>query len=322
MLPSYKTWAFNNVTPLHLPVLLDEVLAALKPHSGGRYIDGTVGAGGHAEALLDASTPDGRLLGLDADPTALALARQRLAKYGERVHLLHANFDQVERLAQAHNFAPVQGIVLDLGVSSMQLDQAGRGFSFLADGPLDMRLDPTRGQTAADLVNNLPESDLADLIYRYGEERLSRRLARAIVKARPLATTGQLAEVISKAAGGRRGQKIHPATRTFQALRIAVNDELGALERVLPQAVKLLAPAGRLAVISFHSLEDRLVKTFFRQEATDCLCPPGQPVCTCKHKATLHIITKKPITASQAELARNPKARSAKLRVAELKEDN
>ncbi|MFQ5612396.1 MAG: 16S rRNA (cytosine(1402)-N(4))-methyltransferase RsmH [Anaerolineae bacterium] len=305
---------------LHHPVLRDEVLTALNPQTGQHYIDGTIGGGGHAEAILIASAPEGRLMGLDADPTALDIARRRLLKFGKRLHLLHANFDQVEKLVLKHNFAPVHGILLDLGVSSMQLAQPERGFSFQTEGPLDMRLDTTATQTAADFVNNLPASDLADLIYRYGEERRSRRIARAIVKARPLATTRQLAEVIARAVGGRRGHKIHPATRTFQALRIAVNDELGALERVLPQAIRVLATGGRLAVISFHSLEDRLVKRFFRREAQDCLCPPEQPICTCEHKATLRIITRKPITASQAELEQNPRARSAKLRVAELTE--
>jgi 16S rRNA (cytosine1402-N4)-methyltransferase len=208
----------------------------------------------------------------------------------------------------------------------MQLDQPERGFSFQVDGPLDMRMDTTTGQPAADLVNHLPEDELADLIYQYGEEPRSRRIARAIIKARPIERTRELADVISKAirsrprkGGQRRGKaKIHPATRTFQALRIAVNDELGALERVLPQAIELLEPGGRLAVISFHSLEDRIVKQYFRQESRDCICPPEQPVCTCRHKATIHIITKKPITPSLVEIGENPKARSAKLRVVEL----
>ncbi len=202
----------------------------------------------------------------------------------------------------------------------MQFDRPERGFSFQADGPLDMRMDETGGQTAADLVNHLPERELADLIYRYGEERRSRRIARAIVKARPIRRTTELAQVVSGAMAGkgRHQTKIHPATRTFQALRIAVNDELGALERALPQAIKLLKPGGRLAVISFHSLEDRIVKQYFRQESQDCICPPEQPVCTCRHKASIHIITKRPIMPSSAEVNVNPRARSAKLRVVEL----
>jgi len=303
----------------HKPVLLQEIIQALQPCSGGVYIDATVGAGGHAAAILQASAPEGRLFGLDRDERALALAASHLAEFGRRVHLLHANFEQLSEVVQPYQLPPVSGILLDLGVSSMQFDQAARGFSFQADGPLDMRMDASTGSTAADLVNRLPESELADLIYRYGEEPTSRRIARAIARARPIESTQALAEVIARAAGGqRRGRpKIHPATRTFQALRIAVNDELGALERVLPQAVALLAPGGRLAVISFHSLEDRIVKQYFQQEARDCICPPEQPICTCRHKATIHIITKKPITPSLAEIDENPRARSAKLRVVE-----
>jgi len=301
---------------MHQPVLLTEVIAALQPRSGGVYIDGTVGAGGHAAAVLEDSTPDGQLYGLDQDESALALAGERLSGFGNRVHLLHANFDRLHQ----YQFPPADGILLDLGVSSMQFDQPERGFSFQTDGPLDMRMDSSVTETAADLVNHLPEGDLADLIYRYGEERQSRRIARVIVQDRPFERTQQLAELIARVVksgkGNRQGKpKIHPATRTFQALRIAVNDELGALERALPQAIAQLAPGGRLAIISFHSLEDRIVKKYFQQEAKDCICPPEQPVCTCRHKATIHIITKKPITPSLAEIDVNPRARSAKLRV-------
>ncbi len=305
---------------MHESVLLEEVITALQPHANGVYIDGTVGAGGHALSILNESAPDGQLFGFDRDQNALALAKQRLALFGDRVHLLHSNFDQLRRLARQHHLPPADGILLDLGVSSMQFDQPERGFSFQVDGPLDMRMDDTTGPTAADLVNRLPETELADLIYRYGEERHSRRIARAIVKARPLKRTGELAQVIARVIRSGKGQKkakIHPATRTFQALRIAVNDELGALERTLPQAIELLKPGGRLAVISFHSLEDRIVKQYFRQESQDCICPPEQPICTCRHKATIRIITKRPIMPSQAELDRNPRARSAKLRVVE-----
>ncbi len=305
---------------MHQPVLLTEVINALQPRSGGIYIDGTVGAGGHAAAILKASAPDGQLYGLDQDENALALAGKQLSEFGDRVHLLHANFDQLHRLSRQVPIPSADGILLDLGVSSMQFDQPERGFSFQADGPLDMRMDPSATETAADLVNHLPEGDLADLIYRYSEERHSRRIARAIVQDRPFERTQELADLIARVVRpGKRGQrgksKIHPATRTFQALRIAVNDELGALERVLPQAIAQLAPGGRLAIISFHSLEDRIVKKYFQQEARDCICPPEQPVCTCRHKATIHIITKKPITPSLAEIDVNPRARSAKLRV-------
>jgi 16S rRNA (cytosine1402-N4)-methyltransferase len=305
---------------MHKPVLLTEVITTLQPHSGGIYIDGTVGAGGHAAATLKASAPDGQLYGLDQDESALELAGERLSDFGDRVHLLHENFDRLQQC----QIPPADGILLDLGVSSMQFDQPERGFSFQADGPLDMRMDSSATETAADLVNHLPEGDLADVIYQYGEERQSRRIARAIVQDRPFERTQELANLIARVVrsrkGGKRGKpKIHPATRTFQALRIAVNDELGVLERVLPQAIAQLAPGGRLAIISFHSLEDRIVKKYFQQEARDCICPPEQPVCTCRHKATIHIITKKPITPSLAEIDENPRARSAKLRVVESK---
>jgi len=304
-------------TASHIPVLLDEVLTGLNPQPGQRFIDGTVGAGGHTEAILKATAPDGQVLAMDADPAALDIARQRLAPYGDRVRLVHANFAQLATLAHDHHFVPVHGVLLDLGLSSIQLSAGERGFSFQSEGPLDMRYDPGGPTTAADLVNNLSQEELADLLYRFGEERRSRAIARAIVAARPLHTTRQLAEVVARAVGGRRGARIHPATRTFQALRIAVNDELEALSRALPAAVTLLAPAGRLAVISFHSLEDRIVKDFFRRESRDCICPPEQPTCTCGHRATLRIITQKPIRASAREIAANPRARSAKLRVAE-----
>jgi 16S rRNA (cytosine1402-N4)-methyltransferase len=301
---------------MHKPVLLKSVINILQPGPGGIYLDGTVGAGGHAAAILDASAPDGRLWGLDRDEAALQLAARNLARFGERVHLLHANFDRLG----AMRLPPVDGLLLDLGVSSMQLAQPERGFSFQADGPLDMRLDQTAGRPAADLVNKLPEAELADLIYRYGEERHSRRIARAIVRARPLESTLELAELVARAMPPRaRPGKIHPATRTFQALRIATNDELGALERALPQAVKALRPGGRLAVITFHSLEDRIVKHYLRREAQDCLCPPGLPACVCGHRAALKLLTKRPLTADEAEQKENPRARSAKLRAAELK---
>jgi 16S rRNA (cytosine1402-N4)-methyltransferase len=304
---------------MHQPVLLPETIEALQPKPGGIYIDGTIGLGGHATALLEASAPQGQVLGFDQDEEALALARQRLAKFGERIRLFQANFDQLEQVAKTENIPPVDGILLDLGVSSLQLDRPERGFSFQADGPLDMRMNLAIDQTAADLVNHLAANALADVIYRYGEERHSRRIARAIVAARPLHRTGQLAQVVAKATPSKGHQKIHPATRTFQALRIAVNDELGALERVLPQAIRQLEPEGRLAVISFHSLEDRIVKQYFKQEAQDCICPPEQLICTCHHKATIRILTRRPITASPTETKQNPRARSAKLRVVELK---
>ncbi len=300
----------------HVPVLLQETLQALAVHPGGRYIDGTVGGGGHSAALLAASAPDGRLLGLDADPAALERARERLAAEGlaSRATLVHSSFAHLKRVAAEHQWDAVDGIVLDLGLSSDQLADERRGFSF-GSGGLDMRFDPTQGQPASALVNELSASELADLLYRYGEEHASRKIARAIEAARPIESAQQLADVVARVV--RRKGKIHPATQTFQALRIAVNDELGVLEAVLPQAVELLRPGGRLAVITFHSLEDRIVKTFFRTEARDCICPPEQPVCTCGHHATIRIVTGKPIEPAAAEVAANPRARSAKLRVAE-----
>jgi 16S rRNA (cytosine1402-N4)-methyltransferase len=307
-------------TASHTPVLLDEVLRGLNPHPGQRFIDGTLGAGGHAEAILQAIAPDGQVLALDADPVALNSARERLAPYNDRVHLVNANFAQLATIARSYDFVPVQGILLDLGLSSMQLSAAERGFSFQSEGPLDMRYDPSGPITAADLVNSLSQSELADLLYRFGEERRSRSIARAIVAARPVHSTRELADVVARAVGGRRGARIHPATRTFQALRIAVNDELGALSSALSEATTILAPGGRLAVISFHSLEDRIVKNFFVQESKDCICPPEQLTCTCGHRATLRIITRKPIIASSDEINVNPRARSAKLRVAERME--
>ena len=298
----------------HIPVLYQEVLAGLQIRPGGRYIDGTVGGGGHARGILAASAPDGELLGIDADPMAVALAGEQLAEFAGRATLVQGNFVDLEEIAEEHSFCPVEGILLDLGLSSLQLEAAGRGFAFRLDGPLDMRFDPSQVTTAADLVNTLSREELADILFRYGEEPQSRRIARAIVAERPINTTGELAALVS-ASVGRRG-RIHPATRTFQGLRIAVNEELECLAEALHQALRLLGPRGRLAIISFHSLEDRLVKRFFRNEARDCVCPPEIPVCVCDHRATLGIVTKKPIRPSAEEVAANPRSRSAKLRIA------
>jgi 16S rRNA (cytosine1402-N4)-methyltransferase len=305
----------------HTPVLLNEVVAALQPRLGGIYADGTLGGGGHAAALLKQSQPGGQLFGIDADPTALQVTQARLAAVAppECFVLVHGKFGGFGELAREQGFTAFDGIVFDLGVSSHQLDTPERGFSFAHDGPLDMRLDPTQGPSAADLLATLPEQELADLIYRYGEERASRQIARRIVARRsqqPLQTTGELASLVAQAVRrpGRR-ERIHPATRTFQALRIAVNHELNQLEAALPQAVELLRPGGRLAVISFHSLEDRIVKLFFRAESGyGGSEAPERPV-------RLRIITKKPIEPGDEELLANPRSRSAKLRVAERIEE-
>ncbi len=296
-------------------MLLAEVMTLLQPQPGGRYIDGTVGGGGHAAALLAATAPDGQVLAFDRDPAAIAFARERLQADASRIIFVHASYAEMSRLAPPLGFSQVDGILLDLGLSSRQLDEGRRGFSFLQDGPLDMRFDPSQGVTAADLVNNLTEAELADLFWRYGEERQSRKLARAVAAARPLTTTGQLRQVV-EAAAGRRGRK-HPATLVFQALRIAVNEELAAVEKGLDAGIQLLKPGGRMAVISFHSLEDRLVKQRFRELSRDCVCPPQQPVCTCAARAVVRLVTRKAVQPGAVEVAANPRSRSARLRVAE-----
>jgi 16S rRNA (cytosine1402-N4)-methyltransferase len=299
----------------HQPVLYHEIIHALQPKNEGHYVDGTLGAGGHARGILEACAPDGRLLGLDVDPQALALARETLAPYGERVRLHQASYDSLAKTLGEIGWDEVDGILLDLGLSSMQLDSPERGFSFQQDAPLDMRFDPASPTTAADLVNALQGDELADLIFRYGEERASRKIAQAIVRARPLQTTRQLAAVIESVIP-RKG-RIHPATQTFQALRIAVNNELERVENVLPQAVAVLRSGGRLAIISFHSLEDRIIKEYFRRESKDLVNPPYEQIYKVEKKATLKEINRKVIVPGEAEVAANPRARSAKLRIAE-----
>ena len=300
----------------HTPVLVSEVVAALGIRPGHLAIDGTLGLGGHAEAILHASAPHGRLLGIDADPQALANARTRLRAFGSRALLVLGNFRDLEEIAKTANVAGADALVLDLGISSLQLSAGGRGFSFQHEAALDMRIDPTLERTAADLVNHLSESELADLLGRYGEEPRARHVARAISRARPLVTTTALAGVV-RGAIGRTGARIDPATRTFQALRIAVNGELESLSCALDASLRLLRPGGRLAVISFHSLEDRIVKRFLQQESRDCICPPTLPVCACTHRASLRIANRRAITPSPLEIAANPRSRSARLRVAE-----
>jgi 16S rRNA (cytosine1402-N4)-methyltransferase len=266
--------------------------------------------------VLEHTAPEGELLGLDRDTVALPLAQQRLARFGSRVHLVQGSFRDIKTHAAVLDWEEVDGILLDLGISSMQLSAPERGFSFRADGPLDMRFDSDQELMAADLVNDLPETDLADLIYEYGEERKSRRVARAIVRARPINDTGALADVVAGAVRS-RSRRIHPATRTFQALRIAVNDELAALEEALPQCVDLLRPGGRLAVIAFHSLEDRIVKRFMRDEAKDRVGEAHEPDTAFKRTARVRLINRRPIRASEEEVKNNPRSRSARLRALE-----
>ena len=300
----------------HQPVLYQEIIHALQPHTGGRYVDGTLGAGGHARGIVEACAPDGQLLGLDVDPQALAIARKTLAPYEPRVHLAQASYTSLSAQLQRIGWRQVDGIVLDLGASSMQFDTPERGFSFMQDAPLDMRFGPFTPQTAADLVNKLTERELADLIYRYGEERDSRKIARAIVNRRPLHTTRELVAVI-ESVSPRRGDRVHPATRTFQALRIAVNEELASIADVLPQAVSALGVGGRLAVISFHSLEDRIVKDFFREQGRALKNPPYERIYEVERDAVVKEVNRKPILPSEEETKNNPRARSAKLRIAE-----
>lgn len=300
----------------HISVLLPELVDGLAVTPGGSYIDCTLGAGGHAYAALTASMPGGRLLGLDADPRAIQTARERLRPFQGSHVLVNENFSRVRAVAEEHGFLQVQGVYFDLGISSLQLDEPGRGFSFLHDDPLDMRFGPGQSRTAAELVNEATPEALARVIYTYGEEPRSRAIARRIVAARPVETTTHLAELVRQAAPGPQ-RHIHPATRTFQALRIWVNDEMASLELGLEQAISLLAPQGRIVVIAFHSLEDRIVKDLFARESRDCICPPRLPMCVCGHKATLGRITRKVIVPSQEEQQRNPRSRSAKMRVAE-----
>jgi len=303
----------------HTPVLLSPVLDYLQPRPGASYVDATLGGGSHAEAILTLSSPSGRLLGIDADPLALAASEERLSAFGDRVVLVESYFDDLKAIVERTGFVEPSGVLFDLGVSSPQLDRSERGFSFAEEAPLDMRLGPSAGRTAADLVNELPEAELRRIFGEYGEERYAGRIARRIVEERgraPIRTTRQLADLIARSKPNIR-ERINPATRVFQALRVAVNDELDRLAAALPQALDVLAIGGRLAVISFHSLEDRIVKQFMRQEARDCICPPGLPECVCGHHASVRILTPRPVVPSDDEVAANPRARSAKLRVAE-----
>jgi len=303
----------------HVAVMADEVIAALAPHARARYVDGTLGDGGHAERIL-ASAPDLELLAVDRDDEALVRARQRLLSFGDRVRFEHASFGELRELLERVGWSDgVDGVLLDLGVSSLQLDAAERGFSFRQSAPLDMRMDRSRGPSAADLIAEAGEGELADILFRYGEERASRRIAKQIVRARrehPVATTGQLRDLVVRA--GVRGRPGHdPATRTFQAIRIAVNRELDELESVLQDGWQLLRPGGRFVVLSYHSLEDRMVKHAFREWAASCRCPPGRPICDCGWTPKVRLVFRGRRTASEAEVAANPRARSAGLRAVE-----
>jgi 16S rRNA (cytosine1402-N4)-methyltransferase len=305
----------------HLPVMADEVIRFLAPKPGGIYVDGTIGGAGHATRILEASAPDGRLIGFDRDAEALRAAGERLLPFGERVRLVHGNFAGIAQVLAGLGMERIDGLLLDLGVSSHQLDMAERGFSFQQDAPLDMRMDRSSGATAADLLNSLEEGELARIIRDFGEERWAKRIALFIVRARaeaPIETTLRLVDIIKGAVPkGAWEERLHPATRTFQALRIAVNEELASLEKVLDMGVGMLNRGGRFVVISFHSLEDRIVKTSFRNSAHGCTCPKGLPYCVCGQMPLLRVVTGKPVTAGEAEVEANPRARSARLRAAE-----
>ncbi|MFA4819301.1 MAG: 16S rRNA (cytosine(1402)-N(4))-methyltransferase RsmH [Patescibacteria group bacterium] len=311
------------MTYCHIPVLLNEVIDCLSPQSNESFIDATVGGGGHAAALLAATGPDGRLLGFDRDRQAVAVASQHLSVYGQRAVIVNDSYSNLAAQASFHGFTNLAGILFDLGFSSPQLNDASRGFSYQVKAQLDLRYDSTTGIPAWQWLQRSAVEEIAQALRSYGEVPRAGRLARAIVSARrlaPIVTTGDLLQVVDKVLGrGRRS--LNPATLVWQALRITVNDELNQLVSALPQAVRLLKPGGRLAVISFHSGEDKIVKNFFQVEAKDCLCPPNLPVCRCRHQASLKIITARPITAAVGEINHNPRARSAKLRLA-IKLDN
>ncbi len=317
--------AVMTTKPVHVPVLLPEAMQYLAVRPGGTFIDCTTGLGGHSAAIARAIGDQGRLLCLDQDGEALGFARTELAPFGRRVSFAHANFRELAAVAAREGFDAVDGVLMDLGISSMQIGMAERGFAFGLEGPLDMRMDQSAGgETAADIVNTWDEAALTGLIRDFGEEPMARRIARTLVAARPLRTTWELARVVEQAVGGARGRtQIHPATKVFLALRIRVNGELDSLDVALPQAHSLLGlntergHGGRVVVISFHSLEDRMVKRYLRREASGCLCPPSLPVCRCRHKATLRDLTRRAVRPGADEIASNPRARSALLRAAE-----
>ena len=305
----------------HRSVLLQECIDALNIRPDGIYLDGTLGGAGHSSQIARRLTEGGRLIGVDRDRTALAAAKERLAPYADRVTLVHSNFAEIDAILDSLGIPAVDGMLFDLGVSSPQLDDASRGFSYMADAPLDMRMDKDDALTAGAVVNTWPQGELRRILYDYGEERYAPQIAAAICRARekaPIETTQELVDIIRSAMPAQAlREKQHPAKRSFQAIRIAVNDELGAVSRMMQAAVGRLNPGGRLAVITFHSLEDRIVKSEMQQAARGCTCPPEFPVCVCGKKPLVKLVTRKPIVSGPAELEENPRARSAKLRVAE-----
>jgi 16S rRNA (cytosine1402-N4)-methyltransferase len=299
-------------------VLLDETIKLLEPNKGGLFVDGTLGLGGHSEAILGAS-PDASVLGLDRDRQALRWATKRLARFGERFRAVHSDFRDIKQVLEEASVESVRGVLVDLGVSSLQFDSESRGFSFRHDAPLDMRMNAEGyEETAAELLARLPEEEIARIIYEYGEERHSRRIARWIVERRergePVTRTVELAELVARAVGYRKGERVHPATRTFQALRIAVNRELEGLDKFVDDAVDLLRTDGRFVAISFHSLEDRIIKQAMRRNAGQCMCPPRAPVCSCGARRAVEILTRRPVVPNESEVVQNPRSRSSKLR--------
>lgn len=318
-----KTGRNSGTTPGpgHVPVLLKEVMDYLAPRSGGIYIDGTLGLGGHTGVILERSSPDGRVIGMDRDTEALKIAGENLREFVDRVDLMHGNFSDMGRTAHELGITEVDGILLDVGISSFQLDTDIRGFSFMRDAPLDMRMDNTAGITAADVVNDYSVEELQGILWKFGEEGYARKIVREIVRAREIeriATTRELAMIVERAIPRKDWpREIHPATKTFQALRICVNDELGSLEQGLDNGIELLKAGGRFCVISFHSLEDRIVKNRFKNWESPCICPPGFPICRCGKVSRAKVLTKKAVKGSEAEIMVNPRARSARLRVAE-----
>ncbi len=300
----------------HVPVLCEEIVNYLKPQSCGKYVDGTLGGGGHARSILSASQPDGMLLGLDVDAYAISKSSDYLEGFGERLTIMKSSYVEMDRCIDKLGWEKVNGIILDLGLSSLQLSQPERGFAFSTSGPLDMRFDLAGKLMAGDIVNSWSQTQIANILYEYGDERQSRRIAKALIDSRPIKDTMHLANIVLECKRGKKTRR-HPATKTFQALRIAVNKELANIANVLPKAIDILAPGGRLAVIAFHSLEDRLVKRFFKKESQDCICPPEQISCVCRHEASVLLLNRRPIRPTQFEINNNRRSRSAVLRIVE-----